>query len=128
MLAEALSLLFDTAASGVLKRAVFSRPENGDGSRVSARLCTHKGDLLLATEKQAKDGKVYHKNLPLASLAEDLLPLASPYMQINIITSLGDAEYKRSENAIRDVFKRNGIEWKRVRKKRKERFVDGKAY
>ena len=37
-------------------------------------------------------------------------------------------EYKRSENAIRDVFKRNGIEWKRVRKKRKERFVDGKAY
>lgn len=96
MLKEAVSLLFDAAAAGKLRRAVFSRPENGDGSRVCARVCTHKGELLLATERHTADGKAFHQNLSLEGLREAILPLASPYMQINILTSLGDAEYKRS--------------------------------
>jgi len=96
MLKQAISLLFDTAAAGALRRASFSRPENGDGSRVTLRACTHKGEALIATEKSTADGKVYHKNLSLESAEEALYTLAAPYMQININTALGDAEYKRS--------------------------------
>ncbi|MBE6656728.1 MAG: methyltransferase [Ruminococcaceae bacterium] len=96
MLNQAISLLFDAAAKGCLRRAVFSRHQSGDGSRVSARLCTHKGELLLATERHTADGKVFHQNLSLDGLEAALLPVAACYMQINIITSLGDAEYKRS--------------------------------
>lgn len=96
MLKEAISLLFDTAAVGCLRRATFSRPESGDGSRVTLRACTHKGEILLATERHASDGKVYHKNLSLENAEAELFPMASPYMQINLLTSLGDAEYKRS--------------------------------
>lgn len=96
MLKQAISLLFDTAAAGALRRATFSRPENGDGSRVTLRACTHKGEALIATEKSTSDGKVYHKNLSMESAEEALSTLAAPYMQININTALGDAEYKRS--------------------------------
>ena len=103
MLNDVLSLLFDAAATGSLRKAVLSRPENGDGSRISARVCTHKGETLLATEKSTSDGKVYHKNLSLTGLEEALLPLASPYMQINLVTALGDAEYKRSAKG-KEVF------------------------
>lgn len=97
MLHDVLSLIFDTAAANFLRRAVFSRPENGDGSRVTARLCTHKGELLFATERRTADGKAYHKNIPLESLETELPALAAPYRQINLITSLGDAEYKRND-------------------------------
>lgn len=100
---DVLSLLFDAAAAGVLRRATLSRPENGDGSRISARVCTHKGELLLATERRERDGKVYHKNIPLAALEEALPALAAPYQQINLATSLGDAEYKRSAKG-KEVF------------------------
>ncbi len=91
-----LSLLFDTAAAAILRKAVFSRPENGDGSKTAARLCTHKGDLLFAVERRERDGKVYHKNIPIDALEAELPALAFPYMQINLITSAGDAEYKRN--------------------------------
>jgi len=97
MLNDALSLIFDAAAAGFLRRATFSRPENGDGSRIAARLCTHKGVLLLATERRMMDGKVYHKNISLEELETELPALAAPYRQINLSTSLGDAEYKRSD-------------------------------
>ena len=100
---EALSLLFDAAAAGTLKKAVFSRPENGDGTRITARLCTHKGEILFATEKHERDGKVYHKNISLDALEDALCAIASPYMQINIITLHGDAEYKRSAKG-KEVF------------------------
>lgn len=103
MIEDVLSLLFDTAASGHLRRATFSRPENGDGSRISARLCTHKGELLFATERKEKGGKVYHKNIPLSALEAELPALASPYLQINLSTALGDAEYKRSAKG-KEVF------------------------
>lgn len=94
---EALSLLFDAAAAGSLRRAVFSRPAAADGSRITARLCTHKGEILFATERRTKDGKVYHQNISLEELAEALPALAEPYRQINILTAKGDAEYKQSD-------------------------------
>ena len=96
MLKDAVSLLFDAAAAGTLKRATFSKPQSGDGSRITLRVCTHKGDTLIATEKSTADGKVYHKNFSVESAENELFSLAEPYMQINIISSLGDAEYKRS--------------------------------
>ncbi len=103
MLDDVISLLFDSAAAGLLRRAVFSRPENGDGSRLSARICTHKGELLFAVERKEKDGKVYHRNIPMDALEAELPALSSPYMQINLITSEGDAEYKRSAKG-KEVF------------------------
>ena len=95
-LKEALSLLLDAAAAGSLRRAVFSRSDE-DGSRISARLCSHKGEVLFATERRERDGKVYHKNITLDDLEQALPTLALPYRQINILTAHGDAEYRRSD-------------------------------
>lgn len=103
MLDDVLSLLFDLAAAGYLKRAIFSRPSTGDSPRIDARLCNHKGELLLATERRCADGKVFHKNIPLERLETELPMLAAPYRQINLITTLGDGEYKRNDKG-KEVF------------------------
>lgn len=103
MLDEVLSLLLDLAAAGLLRRAVFSRPSSGNPPRIDARLCTHKGNLLLATEHRASDGKIFHKNIPLDRWEAEIPQIAAPYRQINLISTLGDAEYKRNDKG-KEVF------------------------
>ena len=71
MLDDVLSLLFDLAAAGYLKRAIFSRPTTGDSPRIDARLCNHKGELLSAFASFSCDSNatplVSATNLALAS-------------------------------------------------------------
>ena len=81
-------------------------------------------ELVHAKEASTAKAKKRQKNLTREQDQEVIRRNRVDGLSISEIAT----EYKRSENAIRDVFKRNGIEWRRVRKKRKERFVDGKAY
>lgn len=89
-------LLFSAASSEALRLAVLSRPVDFSVTKETLRLCRHKGELLAAFEKQMKDGKVYHENVPMDTLEEVLLHKLSSYRQTDIFSPLGEASYRVS--------------------------------
>ncbi len=91
------SLILDALFSGALRKLVFSKPEGGEVGKITARLCSHKGEVLLAMETLMPDGKALHKNVPLDGAEAELSPLPARYMQINLLTSCGNAEYRRNK-------------------------------
>ena len=95
-IAEFFSLLSAAAEHGALRRLVLSRPREGDTVKVMGKLCSFRGATVLATEAARKDGKVQHARFTLPLDREALLALAAPFSQWNILTSEGDAEYRRS--------------------------------
>ena len=90
------ALLFSAAATETLRLAVFSRPLDAEASKETVRLCRHKGELLAAFEKQMKDGKVSHENVPLNALEEILAQKIAAYRQTDIFSPLGEASYRIS--------------------------------
>ncbi len=80
-----------------LKKLVFSRPESSEVNKISCRLVAHRGKRLLAMEYSLPGNTVSHKNLSEENLEEELLPVIKTYRQANLITQLGDAEYKRAK-------------------------------
>ena len=84
---------------GAFKKLVLSKPTGGYPARITGRLCHLRGETTLSTESPLAGGKVLHKNYPLSSLHEETLTaLLAPYRQINLITAVGDGEYKRAES------------------------------
>jgi len=82
---------------GALKKLVLSRPKESEITKITGRLCEHKRGKLLALEFSLPGNTVSHKNIPLSTLLEELFPLLDGYGQANLITTLGDAEYKISK-------------------------------
>ncbi len=99
---ELLLLATRAAESGALNRLVLSRPTGEAPERISGRLCLFRGESVLALEESFKDGKVHHTRLPLPLDPSALASLAEPYAQINLLTSEGNAEYRRAGSG-RDV-------------------------
>ena len=93
-----LSLIHEAVSREAVKRIVFSRPENSEISKVSARLCAHRGRRILAFEYSLPGNTVSHKNLTEDSMEDELTSLLSIYKQANLITTLGDAEWKISKS------------------------------
>ncbi len=89
-------LLFSAASSETLRLAVLSRPLDAKVTKETVRLCRHKGALLVAFEKQMKDGKVYHENVPLDTLEEVLASKLAAYRQTDVFSPLGEASYRVS--------------------------------
>ncbi len=87
----------------IIKKLVFSRPKSSDTKKISARLCTHRNKRILAMEFFLRGDTVSHKNVPENELEGALTPLFDEYRQINLITTLGDAEYKRSSDGKKEV-------------------------
>ena len=92
-----LDLIESSFTKEALKKLVFSRPREGEISKISCRLVAHRGRRLLAMEYSLPGNTVSHKNLTEEGLREELLPLLENYSQVNIITMMGDAEFKRSK-------------------------------
>ena len=90
------ALLFSAAASETLRLAVFSRPLDPSTVKETVRLCRHKGALLAAFEKQARDGKVYHENVPIEALEDAIAQRLEAYRQTDIFSPLGEASYRIS--------------------------------
>ena len=90
------SLLVERAfQKEALKKIVFSRPiEQSDASKVSGRLCAHRGRRVLALEYSLNDNTVAQRNVREDELVEFINTLSSQYRQINLLTELGDAERK----------------------------------
>ena len=84
--------------SGAIKKLVFSRPIESEIKKVTGRLAQHKGRRLLALEYSLPGDTVKHKNIGESSLSSELTELCSEYMQANLITTAGDAEYKISKS------------------------------
>lgn len=96
---EKLICLFDEVLTAhTLKKAVFSKPEDKATQKEVASL-TKKSDgtVYIMSERFTKDNKTYRRNLPLES-AELCRMALEGYRQVNIITTAGEAEIKRSKS------------------------------
>ena len=81
-----------------LKKLIFSRPQAGEIKKVSARLVSHRGKRLLAMEYSLPGDTVSHKNVAEAEISDAVAELLKTYRQANLLTTVGDAEYKVSKS------------------------------
>ena len=92
-----LLLLWETAEKQVLKKAVLSKPQDAAVQKtvLSPRVIGKR--LMLQAESFLEDNKAIHKNFAPTD-EEALLSLLSAYGQINLLTTAGDCELKRSKS------------------------------
>ena len=95
---EFLALIEASFKKEALKKLIFSRPKSSEISKISCRLVAHRGRRLLAMEFSLPGNTVSHRNLGEEELCKELLPFIDGYKQINLITTLGDAELKCSKS------------------------------
>ena len=81
----------------VLKKLIFSRPKVGEINKISCRLVSHRGRRVLAMEFSLPGNTVSHKNISEQELETELTAHIENYSQANLITTIGDAEFKRSK-------------------------------
>ena len=58
-----IALVADSFGKEVLKKLVFSRPRSSEITKVSARLCAHRGRKILALEYSLPGNTVSQKNI-----------------------------------------------------------------
>ena len=94
--AEALELIKETFTAGVLRKAVFSKPDSSEEIKTELAPMMLSGSLILRKTAYMRDGKAIQKNL----IADDpaLSDLVLTHGQINILTTLGDAELRTSKS------------------------------
>ena len=97
-LTDFVALIESSFKTETLKKLVLSRPKEGEISKISCRLVAHRGRRLLAIEFSLPGNTVSHKNVGEEELKGELTPLIENYSQVNLITTLGDAELKRSKS------------------------------
>ncbi len=93
---EVSEIILQSFNTGLLKKLVFSKAEDGYPTKITAKLCSVGGKTVVSFEKEFPFGRVEQVNLNKNGAAEYADKLFDGYMQINIITAVGDAEYKRS--------------------------------
>ena len=92
-----INTVCDLVAREALKKLVFSKPSDSEIKKISARLVAHRGKRMLSLELSLPGDTVSHKNIAEENIARDIEEYVLGYSQINIISTLGDAEYKRSK-------------------------------
>ena len=98
-LIKIISLILRCASQNSLKKAVFSKPSDKTLLKVVISQKQISGVPSLQAEFFHKDNKVTHKNFAIDTLtAQRLSDFAKDYMQINLISTLGEAEYKCSSS------------------------------
>ena len=93
-MADLLELTLLSFRKEALKKIIFSRPIGDTPEKISARLCAHRGQKILAVEFSLKGNTVSQKNLREDDIPSFINENASKYKQINLLTALGDAELK----------------------------------
>ena len=101
---EFLTVLESAFKREALKKLILSRPKEGEIKKISCRLCAHRGRRLLAMEYSLPGNTVSHKNLGEDEFITEIETLLENYSQANLITTLGDAEWKRSKSGDKTVF------------------------
>lgn len=90
-------LLSDAAQKKVLKKAVLSKSADKSVIRAVITKKLISGKDMLQVEKFTSDNKALHSNLYFSDI-DALAELFSDFAQINLITTAGDAELKRSKS------------------------------
>ncbi len=93
---DLISLIERAASAEALKRLVFSKP-SGEVLKISCRLVAHRGRRALAMEYALPGNTVSQKNVVEEGIAAEISPLFDSFSQVNLITALGDAEWKRGK-------------------------------
>ena len=93
-----ISLISLTAEKNILKKAVFSKPTDRDVLRMVATLKVIGKKQMLQAEYFMRDNKAIHKNIDLSALSEALFDIVPSFSQINIISTAGDCELRRSKS------------------------------
>ena len=84
--------------TGALKKLIFSRPKASEVKKITARLTKTKRGVILSLEYNLPSGTVSQKNLLGEELKEVIPELIGEYAQVNLLTTLGDAERKASSS------------------------------
>ena len=82
----------------VIKKAVFSKPDDKSIIKAVLTLRNIKNQNLLQAEYFHTDNKATHKNLQLDSASADLIAMINSFSQINLICTAGECEFKRSKS------------------------------
>ena len=107
--AALVSLITDCASEQVLSKAVFSKSHDKTVSRVTLTLKRVKGEVMLQLEtlrvadvadtevNRKKPVQATHENLALADVSATLTALVNAFDQINLMTTAGNCELRRSK-------------------------------
>lgn len=91
-------LIILAAEKRALKKAVFSKPSDNTLLRMVITIRHIGGIDLLQAEYFHKDNKATHRNISLADAPEALAEIIESFAQINLISTVGNCEYKRSKS------------------------------
>ena len=107
------ALIADAAAAEMMSKAVFSKPHDKAISRMTLTLKRVKGEIMLQMEtlrvanvadtqvNGKKPVQASHENLSLADATARLSDMADQFDQINLMTTAGNCELRRSKGARR---------------------------
>ncbi len=93
-----LALISSAVRCEAMKKLIFSKPSDTEISKISARLCAHRGKRVLALEYSLPGNTVSQKNISEENVEKELSLIMESYKQINLLTTLGDAEYRLSKS------------------------------
>lgn len=93
-MADIKQLTIEAFRKEVLKKIIFSRPVADAPEKISGRLCAHRGQKILAVEFSLSGNTVSQKNLREGEISDFLDENLCRYKQINLLTTMGDAEQK----------------------------------
>ncbi len=93
----AARLITDASRANLLKKAVLSKHKQGDAVKTTLTVRQIGGKSCLQAESLHKDNKAKHQNLEIGD-TDALLSLLETAGQINILTTLGDAEYRTAKS------------------------------
>ncbi len=91
-------LILFSAERDMLKRSVFSKPDDPGVKRAELRCVMLNRGKALQLETFTTDNKAIHCNIMLPCDARELVEIINGYKQINLITTVGDCEYRRSKS------------------------------
>lgn len=97
MKTDFLNLVKKSFDKEIIKKLVFSKPIDTEVAKVTARLCAHRGKKILAAEYSLPGNTVAQRNFRENELVDELSVLMNKYKQVNLITTLGDVEWKLSK-------------------------------
>ena len=91
-----------------LKKIVLSKPDFDDIKKSAITPKNIAGEYALQLETFTKDNKAYHRNVS-GNFEAELLAIFSGYAQINIVSTVGDAQYMRSKSGKETLIGENKI-------------------
>ena len=94
---QLLRLILKSAQKELLKKAVFSKPDDKSIVKCVVTPKLLRGEAVLYIESFHSDNKAKQKNIPLTDM-DEIGEMIDGFSQINLITTAGDCELKRSKS------------------------------